>query len=338
MGKGIVVAGALVLDQHYTIASYPQEGLLAKIGEPTQSIGGTGNLIFDLATLDPSLHVQVSATIGQGSHGRDICRALAKVENIDASPLAQEGSTSITYVMNAQDTRQRTFFYYPASSDNYADDDILWEKIDADIFQLDYLFLLAKADKEDPEYGTGCARILSHARSLGMKTSFDAVSENSPQCQHGFKSAARYADYCSINEVEIANGTGIPVLGKDGIDEEAMKKALFRLREWGVTTWAVCHTPAVSYGLDCQSGIVYRCTSLSLDSSQIAGTTGAGDAFCAGILYAAYRGEDLEAALPLASATAACSLFCKDGTSGMREYEEVMRLAKGNKGGKCEKI
>lgn len=338
MSKGIAVAGALVYDQHYTIPTYPAESLLVKATDPSNSIGGTGNLIFDLAKLDPALKIQVSSIIGSGSHGKEIERQLALYPNIDTSPLTADGLTSITYVMNAVDSKQRTFFYFPGSSDNYADEDILWDKIDdSAIFHLDYLFLLGKADKEDEEYGTGCARILHHAQELGMKSSFDMVSEKGEHCIRGCRAAARYSDYCSINEVELENGTGITVVRPDGsIDEGAVKAGLAQLKDWGLRTWAVCHSALCSYALDCATGIYYKHPSLNITKDMIVGKTGAGDAFCAGILYSAYRGDDLPTALALASGTSGISLFSKDGTSGMRNYDEVMKVYDKYLGGGCE--
>jgi sugar/nucleoside kinase (ribokinase family) len=53
---------------------------------------------------------------------------------------------------------------------------------------------------------------------------------------------------------------------------------------------------------------------------------GAGDAFCSGVLYGAWRGMDLAEAIELGTAAAACSLSQPGGTEGMRDWESAMAL------------
>ena len=116
----------------------------------------------------------------------------------------------MTLVMNAKDTKQRTFFFVPGASDVFDETKIHWENINSRIFHLEYLLLMKKVDAKDAEFGT----------------------------------------------------------------------------------------------------------------------TGAGDAFCSGILYGACCGEDLEYSMRLAIACAACSLSQSNGTDGMRSKDEVLALAR----------
>ena len=53
---------------------------------------------------------------------------------------------------------------------------------------------------------------------------------------------------------------------------------------------------------------------------------GAGDAFCAGVLCGAERGEKLEDAIVLGIASAAASLSEANATDGMRSIEDVKKL------------
>ena len=66
--------------------------------------------------------------------------------------------------------------------------------------------------------------------------------------------------------------------------------------------------------------------SLKLPEDWIVGTVGAGDAFCSGVLYGAWKGMSLQAAIELATASAACSLSQAGATEGMRTFEEVQKL------------
>ena len=65
---------------------------------------------------------------------------------------------------------------------------------------------------------------------------------------------------------------------------------------------------------------------LKLPPGYIKGSVGAGDAFCAGVLYAAWKGQGLKEAIELGTAAAACSLSRRDATSGMRDHAGAMAL------------
>lgn len=324
--KGIAVAGTLIADTFYKVDTYPKQGNLTNIRDTVSYIGGTGNMLIDLARLDPTVPLKASAIVGEGSNGRMLCRALEAYPSIDTRNITKEGRSSVTLVMDAQDTKQRTFFFQAAASDIYEEKYIDWEILDADIFHLEYLLLMAKVDEEDPEYGTHGARILHDARARGMKTSIDIVSEQSDRAERVVSAALKYTDYCAINEVEAEAVTGVSLTETGELIEENVEKALKILQEKGVTTWAVIHSPGCGYGYDCQTGEFVRVPSLKLPKGYIKGSNGAGDAYCTGILYGAYQGMPLQQAMELGTACAACSLSETNGTDGMRSYEEVMKL------------
>ena len=52
---------------------------------------------------------------------------------------------------------------------------------------------------------------------------------------------------------------------------------------------------------------------------------GAGDAFCSGILYGAWKKWDLEKSVRLATCAAVAALSERGATEGMRSLEEVMK-------------
>ncbi len=325
--RGIAVAGSLNADIFYKTDTYPQEGLLTKIRETKGHVGGSGNLILDLAKLDPDLSVKVSAVIGDDEQGEMVLRKLSRYPNIDLRGVRREAETSVTIVMNAQDSKQRTFFYIPAANDRFDLSCIDWDCMEADIFHLEYLLLMKAVDAPDAAYGTHGARILCEARRRGMETSIDVVSERGPRAAQIVASALRYTDYCAINEVEAEIATGIDLTSSGEALALHAGTALARLRELGVTKWAVIHSPVCSYGLDCGNGEYYAVPSLELPDGFIRGTNGAGDAFCSGVLYGALRGHGLADAMRLAAACAACSLSEENGTDGMRAYADVKKLA-----------
>ena len=112
----------------------------------------------------------------------------------------------------------------------------------------------------------------------------------------------------------------------DGVlHRENLRAALEKLRELGVSTWAVIHCPEIGMGLDENDNLV-EVPSLKLPEGWIAGTVGAGDAFCSGVLYGAWKGMDLKSAIELGTASAVCSLSQPGATEGMRTVEEAMKV------------
>ena len=138
--------------------------------------------------------------------------------------------------------------------------------------------------------------------------------------------ALRYTDYCIINELETQQTTGVLLRGEDGaLHVENMKDALRKLHELGVSKWAVIHCPEIGCGMD-EDGNYYEFESLKLPQGYIKGTVGAGDAFCAGVLYAAETDMPLQEALKLGACSAAASLSEVSASDGVKTKDEVLKL------------
>ena len=97
------------------------------------------------------------------------------------------------------------------------------------------------------------------------------------------------------------------------------------MKELGVSAWAVIHCPEGGYGLD-ENGAFVSMNSLSLPKDYIKGTVGAGDAFCAGVLYGAQKKWNLAESIRLGICTAAASLSEPGATEGVGTLEDVMKL------------
>ena len=97
------------------------------------------------------------------------------------------------------------------------------------------------------------------------------------------------------------------------------------MKEMGVSTWAVIHSPEGGFGLDENNNYVEK-ESLKLPEGYIKGSVGAGDAFCAGVLCGAEKGMSLADSIVLGIASAACSLSEPSATGGMRTAEEALEL------------
>ena len=66
--------------------------------------------------------------------------------------------------------------------------------------------------------------------------------------------------------------------------------------------------------------------SLKLPDGYIKGSVGAGDAFCAGVLYGLTKGMPEKEILEFASGAAACNLSEKDSVSGMRQKADIIKF------------
>ena len=170
------------------------------------------------------------------------------------------------------------------------------------------------------------ARLLHRAQQAGMKTSIDVVSEAGERFKRLVTPALKYTDYCIINELETQQTTGVLLRGEDGtLHVENMKAALQKLHELGVAKWAVIHCPELGCGMD-EAGNYCEFESLKLPKGYIKGTVGAGDAFCAGVLYAAETDMPLREALKLGACSAAASLSEVSASDGVKTKDEVLKL------------
>ncbi len=329
MRKGICCAGNIIVDITYPIATWPKQNELTHITEGiTNSTGGSVcNTISDLARLDPDMHLVASGFAGHDAEGDFVMAEMGKYKNIDLSMVKRDGRTSFTAVMSNNQTKERTFFQHAGANAYYGEDDIDWDKLDVNIFHIGYILLLPALDQPDDTYGTKMAKLLHRAQKAGMKTSIDVVSESGDRFCKLVPPALKYTDYCVINELEAQQTTGVLLRDEDGkLHTENMPAALAKLKELGVSTWAVIHCPEIGCGMD-EKGEYHEFRSLTLPAGYIKGTVGAGDAFCAGVLYAAEKGLSMDEALKIGACSAAASLSEVSASDGVKTAAEVLKLA-----------
>lgn len=328
MKKGICCAGNMIVDITYPIETWPKQGELTHITEGIQnSTGGSVcNTIFDLAKLDPNMHLVASGYAGHDAEGDFILQQMGKYPNIDLSQVRRDGRTSLTVVMSNNQTKERTFFQHAGVNAYYGEKDIDWDNLDVNIFHIGYILLLPALDAEDDEFGTKMARLLHNAQKRGFKTSIDVVSESGDRFKRLVTPALKYADYCIINELEAQQTTGVLLRDEDdNLIRGNLPVALTKLKELGVSTWAVIHCPELGCGIN-EKGAYHEVPSLKLPKGYVKSTVGAGDAFCAGVLYGADTGLNMEKSLKLAACTAAASLSEVSASDGVKTVEEVLKL------------
>lgn len=326
MNRGIAFAGNLIVDQLKKIEAYPALSALTHITGVEQSMGGLAcNCTVDLCKLAPELPVKVVGIVGSDGPGDYILGEFAKYPNLDTSGVLRDGITAFTDVMTQADGR-RTFFTYNGANALLGPEHFDFDALEADILHIGYILLLEKLDGPDPDYPTALCRVLDEARKRGIQTSIDVVTEQGERFGRLVPPALRYADYCIINETEASGVTGIPLREEAGetVLADNFRPCLEKLAEMGASRWVVIHMPEFSCGWDVQTRRYHCEASWRIPEGFIKSSVGAGDAFAAGILLAAYRGQTLEEAIHTAGAAAAYSLSGAGASDALKPMEEIL--------------
>jgi sugar/nucleoside kinase (ribokinase family) len=319
MRSNVTFAGNVIVDCVKMLPEWPERGMLVAISGVSRSVGGSvPNTGIDLRRLDPSLAVSAIAKVGADEPG-DFALGTLSAAGIDTDRVVRvEGAaTSTVDCLTLERTGERTFLCLRGANDLLAPGDIDVSGLDCDIFHLGYLLLLDGMDAPDGEYGTKAARLLAKVQSAGIKTSIDIVSEQSDRFERIVRPALKYCDYCVINEIEASRATGV--------DKDDMRGLCEGLVSLGVRECAVVHRPEGSAAFDRRAGFA-SVGSLELPEGWIKGAVGAGDAFCAGMLYSFLTGMPPEDGMRLASCAAAWNLSVADATGAARSFQDTMEL------------
>ena len=317
--NSIAFCGNLIVDAVKTIPSWPEKGMLVPISSVARAVGGAVcNTGIDLKALDPSVAVKAVGKVGADDNGDFVVQTLAG-RGIDVSGISRApgAPTSFTDVMTVESTGERTFFNLHGADSTLVPQDVDPAALGCDVLHFGYLLLLDGMDAPDGEYGTKAARLLAKAQAAGVRTSVDIVSEQSERFARVVRPALRYCDYAIVNEVE-----GSLATGADRSDLRGICEGLLAL---GVRERVAVHCPSAGATLS-RDGRFASVPSLALPPGWIRGSVGAGDAFCAGMLYAVLKGLEPEEALRLASCAAACNPSSPDSTGGARPLDETMAL------------
>lgn len=326
MRNGIAIAGNLIVDYCKTVDSYPQAGMLSNIRSVEKSVGGClANTIIDIAKIDPSMDLCAIGMVGKDENGSFIIEALKKNGiNTDGVKVNALTETSFTDVMSDTQNISRTFFQYRGANAVFDISDIDFARLNARFFHIGYALLLDRFDRQDDEFGTVMAKALYNAKQYGMKTSMDVVSENSNRFSSVITPSLKYCDYLIINEVEAAMICDMSVRENGRLMESGLKAVCDALVDKGVSGLVVVHAPEAACAMD-PDGRFALVPSLRLPEGYIKGTVGAGDAFCAGVLYALYKGCPVEETLKIGVGAAACNLSAVNSVDGMRSLKEIRK-------------
>ena len=328
--SGILGGGNWIIDQVKLIDVYPQREQLANIRSQSQGTGGAPyNVLVDLAKLGAPFPLSAAGLVGKDALG-ELILADCRTHKIDTHYLrcTAAAPTSYTDVMSEQGDGRRTFFHQRGANALWKAEDLNFVRTKARIFHLGYLLLLDQLDMPDKKFGTRGAALLAAAQGAGLKTSVDVVSEDSDRFTKIVSPALKFVDYCILNEIEAGKTTGFKIRRADGsLDTVALRHAAGALLQCGVREVVVIHFPEGGFARTRDGKDSWQ-SSLKLPPKYIAGTAGAGDAFCAGVLLGLHEGWDLQRCLLTGVSVAAASLSEPTCTGGVKNLATALDLAK----------
>ena len=322
---GITLAGNILVDYVKMIGEFPKKGMLVTIEDQSLAVGGcVPNTAIDLKKLDKDLKVSAIGMVGKDFLGEFVTDFMKK-EGVDVSAVKVHPTAPTSYsdVMTLTTTKERTFLHNRGANKYFSLADVDVSSLDCKMFHAGYLMLLDSFDQLDENGQTPMASLLKAVRDRGIETSIDIVSESSGNFVKVAQSALPYCDYVIINEIEAGSIAKINPRDENGkILDDNLYDIMQKIMEKGVNKKVIVHCPEKGFCLD-KSGVFTMVESIKLPDGFIKGSVGAGDAFCAGSLYALYNGYSDEELLAFSNLVAINCLSEKDSVSGVKAKENL---------------
>ena len=323
--RGIVLAGIVVLDIVHIIDHWPAEETLAFIDRTEMAAGGPPhNAAAGLLKLGADFPVALLATSGSDAYGATML-ASASSYGLDTSRVTviPGAVTSHTHVMSCRDTGRRTFFAQLGCNNQMTVEHLMPpDDVDAKIY-----YLGSPGTARDLDRSDGWRTLLRAARSRGMKTCMELCPVPAEQLRQLVPPCLPLCDVFVVNDYEAASITGVDVAPRVRLSWHAAEEACRKLLKMGVTELACVHHPDGAVAV-ARNGEVSKRPSVKVEQTEIAGATGAGDAFYAGMLFGLHEGWSLGSCLDLGNAAAATSLHSPTTSAGIRPWAECLAYAK----------
>ena len=193
-------------------------------------------------------------------------------------------------------------------------------------FHIGYLLLLPYLDEVLQDGSTRMAHLLKQLQYKNIKTSIDLVTDEGNLYKKVVIPTLKYVNYLIINEIEASRIAEIELFEDNKLNLERLKLISIKLKALGVQDLIVIHAPEFGMIYDGVNHVVVP--SLNLPKSFIKSSVGAGDGFCAGILYGIQNNYTYEDMLRLASCVAAGVLNSETSQSHITLLNNFMELEK----------
>ncbi|QWB95416.1 carbohydrate kinase family protein [Mycoplasmatota bacterium] len=301
MIKGITIAGTIVSDTNKYLDVYPDEGNLTTVKHTSETFGGcVSNTSVVLKHIDASLHLEVLGSVGDDDIGYRFMQYMNDNQIICDRIEILEGKQSahVDAYVN-QSNGKRTFFYQEGANVYFGKN---FPSCETTHLHIGYLLLLPFLDEMEQENRSRLSFVLEKMRTKGVRISADLISEQSSRYKEVVHSALPYLDDLIINEIEAIKIAGTHVEDINNVTVDEIKSAALHIKKLGVIKLVVIHSP--EFGLIYDGAKFVIVPSLEIDQSKIVNSVGAGDSFCAAVLYGIYKKYSYEYLLRLASCVA----------------------------------
>ena len=322
--RGIVLAGIVVLDIVHLVDHWPAEETLAFISRTEMAAGGPPhNAGAGLLKLGADFPVTLLAAAGDDAYGETML-ASARGYGLDTAQVTviPGAVTSHTHVMSCVDTGRRTFFAQLGCNNVMRVEHLMPPKgSTAKLYYLGSPGTARHLDETD-----GWRTLLTAAKAQGMVTCLELCPAPAETLRRLVPPCLPLTDVFVINDYEAASITGLDVAPGDRLSWSVAEEACRRLLDMGVTDLAGIHHPDGAVAVK-RSGAVSKRPSVKVAQSEIAGSTGAGDAFYAGVLFGLHEDWPLDRCLDLGNAAAATSLHSPTTSASIRPWAECLAFA-----------
>jgi sugar/nucleoside kinase (ribokinase family) len=327
---GLLAGGTWIVDQVKLVDALPHPHQSAILRSVHTGTGGSSyNILLTLALSGVSLPLLGAGLVGKDEAGAAMLADCKKhkidTKHLTASPKA---ATAFTDRMTEAGTGRQLHFHSPGAGALWTGDDLNFARLKVKWFHLGGLGLLDALAAADAKFGSKAARLLAAAQEAGVKTSVDLAGVSAERLAQVVPPALKFADYLITSETKAGLITGFKVREPGGkLDTVTLRHATGALLQQGVREMVILHFPEGAFARTRRGEDVWQ-SSVKLPPKLIAGTAGAGDAFCAGCLLGLNEGWETRRSLETAVCLAAASLGDPTATGGVGSLSTSLALGK----------
>lgn len=325
--RGITVAGNIVIDNHKKLDGGPDKGGLNYILSMSRVVSGCAvNVAVNLAKLDPSEPISVAGCVGDDENGR---YALAQMQryNVDTGrvKITDRAPTGFSDIMSYASGKQVVFHGRGANA-MFSPEDIDIMRLGCGILHIGAVILQLWFERPDPEYGTLFARLLHDVQEIGIRTSVAMILGDIAKSWDKIMPALQYCNFLIINESSCKKIWDIELRDKSGKPNiPGIREVMQRLLDVGVREKVLLHSADISFCLN-RDGALTVVPALAVPKEAVKSSVGAGDAFCAGSLFAIdHRYSDKEI-LEFASGVSANSMIYEDALNSNWTKQDILSV------------
>ena len=311
--KTILCIGSVTTDVIVTPAdTVPEPGTLRAVEGVTTHVGGcAANAAIDLAKL--GVPVLLSCKVGMDNYGEYI-KKTASAYGVDITGIVEDGSVSTTVsIVCVHSDGERSFLYQPGSAAAFTESNISDDLLNkCDIVFVAGAMLLTDFD------GEPCARLLQRAKKLGKYTVMDTAWDFEDLWLSKIAAAIPFVDLFMPSYEEAVKLSGEKEVCRiaDFFLNMGAKNVIIKIGKDGAY---VCEHSGERYTLPTYAQI------------KPVDTTGAGDAFCSGVLCGLAQDWNYRESARLGNAVGTHCIMSIGASTGIRPLPEILQFMDENR-------